>query len=459
MEASSGFRRELGLLDSIVVVAGGIIGVGIFANPSNVARIVADPVLILLVWMLGGGVALIGAFVWAELASRFPHVGGQYVYLQRGYPPVIGFLYGVALLFIINGGSLAAVSILFASYVDRSFVALGPIGIRAAAAAALVTLTAVNAVGVRAGARTNNLLMGAKVAGILALLALAFGRGASPASHFDPEPAVVFGRASLSVVLTALVPILFAYGGWQSCASIAAEIKDPVRNLPRANVLGVILVVSLYLSLNLAYLWVMTPAQIAASPALAADMARAVAGEAGARFVALLIVVSSLGFLSVVILTGARLYYAMAADGLFVRRAATLHPRFATPVFALWFQAAVSVVLLMTNTYDQLLSYVVFADWLFFGLTAGALFFVRSRERAIGVEVARVPGHPWTTLVFIAVAAGIVLNSFVASPTQSLIGSGILLVAAAGYFAVRRAGPSGPAGSPAAGSAPTPTTP
>ncbi len=156
-----GFRRELGLIDSIVVVAGGIVGVGIFANPSNVARVVGDPVLILLAWAIGGAVALIGGFVWAELASRYPEVGGQYVYLRRAYPPVVGFLYGVALLFIINGGSLAAVSILFASYVDRSFVPLGASGCaRSLAAAALVGLTAVNAVGVRAGKWTNNVLDG-----------------------------------------------------------------------------------------------------------------------------------------------------------------------------------------------------------------------------------------------------------------------------------------------------------
>jgi basic amino acid/polyamine antiporter, APA family len=425
------FRQELGLFDSIVVVAGGIVGVGIFANPSNVARVVHDPILILLVWAIGGAVALIGAFVWAELASRFPDVGGQYVYLQRAYPPVVGFLYGVALLFIINGGSLAAVSILFASYVDRSFVALGAIGIRIGAAAALVALTAVNAVGVRAGKWTNNVLMAAKVLGMLALVALAFGRGVPPASHFDPSPSVVFGDASLGLLFTALVPILFAYGGWQSCANIAAEITDPARNVPRANVLGVVAVVTLYLSLNLAYLWVLTPQQVAASTALAADMAFASAGAAGARFVALLIVVSSLGFLAVVILTGPRLVYAMSADGLFFRQAARLHPRYQTPVFALWFQAAVSLVLLTTNTYDQLLSYVVFADWLFFGLTAGALVIVRRREGRTG---------PLTAFLFIAVAAGIVFNSFVAYPTQSLIGSAILISAGIAFFVVRRAG-------------------
>jgi len=428
------FRRELGLFDAVMVVAGGIIGVGIFANPSNVARVVSDPVLILFAWTLGGVVALIGAFVWAELASRYPHVGGQYVYLHRAYHPVIGFLYGVALLFIINGGSLAAVSILFATYVDRSFVPLGPGGIKIAAGAALVALTAINVVGVRAGKWATNLLMAAKVLGMVALVALAFGSGRPSASRFDLTPSRVFGGASVSLLFTALVPILFAYGGWQSCANIAAEIKDPARNLAKANVLGVIVVVALYLSLNLAYLWVLTPADVAASPALAADVARAVAGTAGARFVALLIVISSLGFLAVVVLTGARLYYAMAADGLFISRAGRLHPRYQTPVFALCFQAAVSLVLLTTNTYDQLLSYVVFADWLFFGLTAAGLFIVRRHPVTSTTDIARVPGHPVTTAIFVAVAAGIVANSFVAYPTQSAIGSAILMTAAITYF-------------------------
>jgi APA family basic amino acid/polyamine antiporter len=431
----SGFRRELGLFDAVMVVAGGIVGVGIFANPSNVARVVPDPALILLVWGIGGAVALIGAFVWAELASRYPDVGGQYVYLHRAYHPVVGFLYGIALLFIINGGSLAAVSILFASYVDRSFVPLGPIGVKAAAAAALIALTAINAVGVRAGKWTTNTLMGAKVLGMLALVALAFGRGAAPVSHFAVSTSVDFG---VSRLFTALVPILFAYGGWQSCANIAGEIKNPGRNLARANVFGVIVVVILYLSLNVAYLWVLTPAEVAASPALAADVARAAAGDAGARFVTVLIVVSSLGFLAVVVLTGARLYYAMATDGLLVAAAARLHPRYHTPVVALWLQATVSLILMTTNTYDQLLSYVVFADWLFFGLTAAGLFIVRRQQTAAAGEIARVPGHPVTTAVFVAVAAGIVVNSFFAYPIQSAIGSAILLSAAGVYFVTHR---------------------
>lgn len=436
---SSGFRRELGLLDAIVIVAGGIIGVGIFANLANTARVIADPAGMLFVWGLGGVVALIGGFVWAELASRVPEVGGQYTYLARAYPPIVGFLYGIALLFIVNGGGLAAVSILCASYIDRAYISLGPGGVKPAAAALLIALTAINVVGVRAGARTNNLLMAAKVTGMLALVGLAlFGR-ATPASDFSIS-AVPLTGGTLSTLLTAMVPVLFAYGGWQSCASVAGEIRDPARNLPRATVLGVVVVVTLYLALDVAYLWVLTPAEVAASTALAADAARAVAGDVGARFVSALIVASSLGFLAVIVMTGARLCYAMAHDGLFFARAGRLHPRFQTPAFALWFQTAMAVLLILTNSYDQLLSYVVFADWLFFGLTAYAVFVLR-RRAPLTAGIAATPGHPYTTGLFVTIAAAVVVNSFFAYPAQSLAGSGILLVAAAIYWRFLRPAP------------------
>jgi APA family basic amino acid/polyamine antiporter len=424
------FRRDLGTLDAAAVVAGAIIGVGIFANPSNVARILGEPSLILAAWILGGLLALIGGFAYAELAARLPEVGGQYVYLARAYHPVVGFLYGVALLFIINGGALAAVAILFASYLDRAFVPLGPAGIRIAAGGVLLSLAAINALGVRAGKRTNNLLMAVKIAGILILLLAAFGRGAPAASAFRWDDLVPRSTSQAALLFTALVPIMFAYGGWQNCGSIAGEIRDPARTLARANVLGVCAVVALYVGLNVAYLWVLTPQQVAASPALAADMARAVAGELGARAVSALILISSLGFLAVITLTGPRLYYAMARDGLFVERAARLSGR-GIPTVALWCQTIVAVILLASNTYDQLLSYVVFADWLFFSLTAGALFVLRRRGGT--ADGASMPGHPWTTLVFIAAGVGIVVNSFFAYTWQSLVGSAILLAAAGAY--------------------------
>jgi len=438
------FRRELGLLDAAVVVAGAIVGVGIFANPSNVARIVGEPVLIVAAWIAGGALALLGGFAYAELASRLPVVGGQYVYLARAWHPLVGYLYGIALLFIINGGSIAAVAILFASYVDASIAPLGAAGIRVAAAAVLVVLTAINAIGIRAGKRVNNALMAVKVTGILGLVAIAFFRTAAPASRYELAVLAAPSLSWMGLLFTALVPIMFAYGGWQNCGSVAGEIREPARNLPRANVLGVILVIVLYVSLNLAYLHVLTPAQMAASSALASDAARAVAGEAGARFVAALILVSALGFLAVIILTAPRLYYAMARDGLFLKPAGRLHPRFRTPIFMLWFQAGVSIVLLASNTYDQLLSYVVFADWLFFGLTVASIFVLRRRATAPAGGLVAMPGHPVTTLVFVAVAAGIVLNCFLVYPAQSLIGSGILIVAAATYPLVAARGETMP---------------
>jgi basic amino acid/polyamine antiporter, APA family len=439
VQDTPGFRRELGLFDATVVVAGAIVGVGIFTNPSNVARITSDPRLILLAWLAGGALALLGGLAYAELASRLPVVGGQYVYLARAYHPLVGFLYGVALLFIINGGSIAAVAILFASYVDSSLVPLGPTGVRLVAAGVLIALTAIQAVGIRTGKRVNNALMALKVAGILALIALAFAGPARPEAA-EPTASAPSSGSTAVLLLTALVPIMFAYGGWQNCGSVAGEIKDPARNLPRANVLGVILVVLLYVGLNLAYLRVLSPQQIAASPAVAFEAARVAAGELGGRLVAGLILVSSLGFLAVIILTGPRLYYAMAQDGLFFPRAARLHPRWRTPTFTLGFQAAVSIALLASNTYDQLLSYVVFADWLFFGLTVGALFILRRRDpRPAGL--AAMPGYPVTTLLFVAAAVAIVANSFFAYTAQSLIGSGILAVAACAFALIsRRAG-------------------
>jgi APA family basic amino acid/polyamine antiporter len=425
----TGFRRELGLLDASVVVAGAIIGVGIFANPANVARILGDPALVLLAWVLGGALAMLGGLAYAELGSRLPEVGGQYVYLRAAFPPVVGFLYGVALLCIINGGGLAAVAILLASYLDRAFVPLGPAGVPLLAAGVLVALTAVNAVGVRAGKWTNNVLMAAKLAGMVGLMLLAFR--AAPANSYAAE---ALAGASPVALFTALVPIMFAYGGWQNCGSIAGEIRDPVRNLARANVLGVAVVVVLYVGLNVAYLRMLPVERVASSPALAADAAAVVLGEAGARLVAALIVVSALGFLSVIVMTGPRLYYALAADGAFLRRAASLHPRYRTPVFNLWLQCALAVALIATNTYDQLLSYVVFADWLFFALAVAALFVLRRRAPA-PPGVFLMPGYPWTTAVFVAVAVGIVAVSFYAYPRQSLTGTAIL-AAGAGVHAL-----------------------
>jgi APA family basic amino acid/polyamine antiporter len=322
-----------------------------------------------------------------------------------------------------------------AGYVDRTFVPLSAPARLILAAGVIVALAEINVRGVVPGKRTNNSLMALKLAGIatLALLAAIFGRGA--ATSFG---APALGTVTLTAFLAALVPVIFAYGGWQSGGSMAAEMRDPARTLARANVLGVALVVVVYVGLVLIYLWVLPPAEVASSTALAADVAQRLTGDAGSRFVGALITVSCLGFIAVMTMTGPRLYYAMAADGLFVERAARLHPRFGTPHFTIRAQAAVALLLLLTQTYDQLLSYVVFCDALFFALTALALF--RLRRRNVGGEAAeifRAPGHPWTTALFALANAGIVLNCFAAAPRQAALGCGVLAVGAAAYFTTR----------------------
>ena len=434
-EAPGGFRRELGFWDATVVVAGAIIGVGIFVNPSNVARILPQPGWMLAAWMAGGAIALVGGFLYAELGSRLPVVGGQYVYLARGLHPFVGYLYGFAQLFVINSGAIAAVAMVLAGYVDGTFVSIGPRGRLALAAVVIVLLAEINVRGVRPGKRANNLLMALKLLGIAFLVGLALVRHPASATSFAAPST---GAVTLTAFFAALVPILFSYGGWQNCGSVAAEIRDPRRTLARANVAGVVLVVLVYVGLNVLYLRVLPPEKVAGSTALAADVARQLAGDAGARFVAALIVVSCLGFLAVITLTGPRLYYAMARDGVFLRRAGVLHPRYGTPSFTVRLQAVVSLVLLFSQTYDQLLSYVVFCDWLFFALTASALFALRRREpRPEGGF--RAPGHPVTTALFVLVGVGIVVNSFVAAPIQALAGCGVLLIGVAAYgLSVRR---------------------
>lgn len=435
-ERAPGFRRELGLVDATVVVAGAIIGIGIFVNPSNVARILPAPGWMLAAWLVGGALALVGGFVYAELGSRLPEVGGQYVYLARGYGPWVGFLYGFALLFVINTGGMAAVASALASYLDRTLLPLGGLARLLVAAGVLVAFAEVNVRGVVPGAKTNNALMAAKLAGIVGLAALAaiFGHG-SATTWQEPAPVGV----EISVFLAALVPVLFSYGGWQSCGSMAAEIRDPRRTLARANVLGVSLVVAAYVGLVFVYLWVLPPAEVAGSTALAADVARRLIGDAGARFVGALISVSCLGFLAVMTMTGPRLYYAMAADGLFPARAARLDPRHGTPAFMIRVQAAVAVALLVTQTYDQLLSYVVFCDALFFALTAGALIRLRAADRpGEAAGSFRAPGHPWTTALFAIANAGVVLNCFVAAPRQAALGCVVLAVGAGVFLATRQ---------------------
>jgi APA family basic amino acid/polyamine antiporter len=420
-----------------MAVVGGIIGAGIFLNPAIVAQRVGTSALTLAVWALGGAVALIGAFCFGELGQRLPQAGGTYVYLREGLGPLPAFLYAWALLLVIATGSIAAVAVAFANYT------LGVLGrpdadARWLAGGAIALLTAVNYLGVKPGAITTNIFSLLKLAA-LGLLIVA-GLGGAPGTITTPAPAV--STPPLLAVAAALVPVLFAYGGWQQTNFIAEEILEPELNLPRALVLGVAIVVSVYLLANVTYLRMLGPGGLATSTAPAADALRVPLGPAGGTLIGIGIAASTFGFLNLVIMVSPRVYQAMAADGHFFPRFARLHPRFRTPSAAIMVQGAWAMALLATGSYGALLDYVVFCDWIFFGLAVVALIVLRRRARAAGEAdppgAFRVPGWPATPLIFLLASAYVVAGSVTSNPRNALLGVAILTLGVPVFLFWRR---------------------
>lgn len=427
------YARRLGLFSATMAVIGGIIGSGVFLSPAVVAARVGSARLTLVAWVMGGVIALAGALCFGELGARRPRAGGGYVYLREAFGPLPGFLYGWALLLVIATGATAAVAVTFASYavplLGLSRAATLPLAI-----AAIVFLSGVNYAGVKPAAVTQNAFTVLKLAALAALIVAGLLGPASPLLS-QPPPS---STALLPVALgAALVPVLFAYGGWQQTNFIAEELIAPERTLPRALLLGVAGVVAVYLLANIAYLRVLGPAGLAASSAPAAGVMARVLGPAGTRFISAGIAVSTFGFLNLVMLVTPRVLQAMAADGVFLKRLADLHPTYRTPTLAILFMGAWSIVLALSGTYAQLLDYVVFGDWIFFGLTVGSLFIYRAREAA-PVAGFRVPAYPWTPALFVLAAAYVVASSIVANPKNALIGTGLLVLGVPAYWLGRR---------------------
>ncbi len=425
------YARRLGLFSGTMSVIGGIIGSGIFLNPAIVAQRVGSAGLTMAVWVLGGAVALIGAFCFGELGFRRPDAGGGYVYLREAFGPLPAFLYAWMLLLAIATGAIAAVAMTFASYTVALF-SLPANSALPLAVGAIVLLSMVNYVGVKPGAITQNIFTILKLTALAGLIVA--GLFLPGGSGTAPVPSVTTPSGSLGVTLAvgaALVPILFSYGGWQQTNFIAAEIIEPERNLPRALVLGVVVVVAVYLLANLAYLRALGAGGLAASTAPASDVMRALVGEAGARFITAGIVVSTFGFLNLVILVSPRVYQTMAADGLFFERLARLHPVYRTPAAAILFQGAWAILLTCIGKYGQLLDYVVFGDWIFFGLAVAALFVYRTRDRRAGVPshppgAFRTPGYPLTPALFMGAAIYVVAGSVTSNPGNAVKGTLLL---------------------------------
>ena len=424
-------RRQLGLFDATMIVMGGIVGAGIFANPSEVAHRVHTPFLILGVWVLGGCIAMCGAFIWAELATRLPAAGGQYVYLREAYHPAVAFMYGWGLLLVTQTGGMAAVAVIFASYFRELTGTNWNDG--AIAAVTLLTLTGINCLGARAGSNVQSGLMLLKIGAIAALVFIGFAVG-----HNSVKPEGMLGEPASFGVLkrigAAIVPIAFAYGGWQTATFVAAEMRDARRDLSRGLLIGVGSVVALYLAVNLACLRVLGPAGLDATTTPASDLMRMALGQRGAQWIAIAITISTLGFLSQSMLTAPRVYYAMARDGLFFASVGKLFGKSGTPVVAIILQGLAALLIAISGTYGEILNFEVTVDFIFFGMTAAALLILRRRGIGSDAVIYRVPGHPFTTILFVLSCAAIVVSAVLASPRNSAIALCIMLAALPIYY-------------------------
>ncbi len=426
--------RRLNAFDATMIVMGGIIGSGIFRNPSVVAGLTGSATLSLLGWTIGGVIALAGAFVYAELAGLRPEAGGQYAYLRDAFSPMVAFLYGWVLLLVIQTGGMAASALVFGRYATELFGVAVPE--QFVAVATLFVLTIINCFGVRAGSNVQSGFMLLKIGAIVMLIVAGlFMAGPFPKVIAQPERLASRGIGSL---VPALVPIIFAYGGWQTASFVSAEIKDPTRNLARGMIIGVVGVAALYLLVNVVCLRVLGVAGLAATQTPASDVMRLALGDNGARFIAIGITVSTLGFLSQSMLTAPRVYHAMAEDGLFFRAIGRVHPRTLAPVAAIALQGVWASALAVMGSFEKLLDYVVSIDAVFFGLTGLAIFVFRARDGSGGASGVRVPGHPFTTGLFVLAFWALAISTVAREPGHTLRGVAILLVGVPVYLAWRR---------------------
>ncbi len=439
MERSRQLERTLGLRELILIVVGTVIGSGIFIVPGAVLRETRNHIgPALLVWLVGGILSLLGALTYGELGAMQPESGGLYVYLRDTFGRLPAFLYGWTLLLAISSGSLATLAVAAAGYLDQ-IVPLTPVLRKLVSVAMVVIVGFINVRGTRHGALVQNWATGIKVGAIL-LMAVALISGGS---GFRGAEAAVWPKRMdlplLSGVGVAMIGVLWAYEGWQYVTFSAGEALDPQRTFPRGIVLGTVALVAIYLLANVAYIAALGPITAGRSDAVAADSVRAIVGPAAGKLIAAAIVISMFSAANGLTLTAPRVYFAMARDGLFFRRLGEVHPRFGTPAIAVATSSAWGALLALSGTFEQLLTYVVFAGWIFYALGAVSLFRYR-RQQPDRVRPFRVPGYPVTPVVFVLSALAIVLNTLFARPVQALLGLGIVLLGAPVYLFWRKGG-------------------
>ena len=432
------FKASLGTFDLTMIVISAVIGSGIFLSPAIIVRSLGDPTLALGMWVLGGLMALAGALTFAELANVLPRVGGLYAYLGTAYAPAAGFTYGWCMLLVVNSGSLAALCVACAEYLS-AIMPMSPVMQKAAAVGMIMFLTAANYFGVRQGSVITNAFTLIKIAGIAALVLCGF---------FLPHPDAMAHAApvpfpAMKTFAAAMVGVLWAYGGWQYSTFPAGETKQPSRTTPLSIIVGVGIIILLYLTVNYVYLSVLPVSAFGEGSHVASLTAERLLGPWGGTAISMLIVLSTFGTASVYTLAAPRIYYAMSRDGLFFPRMADLHPKYNTPSRALLAQCAVVTVYILSGSFDQLISYVSFVDWIFYAATAAAVLVFRKTLRDVP-RAYKTLGYPVTPLFFIAISLLFVVYLFFNEPVKSGIGLCILATAFPAYLAWKHKGKKAP---------------
>ena len=417
--------RSVSLLQTIAVSVGVAIGSGIFRVPATVAAQLQAPGTILLCWVLGGIIALCGALTVAELAGALPRSGGIFAYLLESYGPLPAFLFGWTELVVIRAAALGAIATIFAEYLGY-FVPLSPAAVHHTAALAIVLIGAINYVGVQRAAAVLSATTAVKYAVLMALGLLAFSATGGSRTHFAPAwPSAL----PLSLLATALIPVLWTYDGWADPASMAGEISDPQRNLPLALIAGAACVMVVYLVVNIGFMYALAPAHMAGERLIAATVAARIPllGGAGAAVVAAAVVISAFSGLNASMMTGSRIFFAMADRGLFFRAAARISPRFDSPAVAIWLATALGVAYVLENDFAQLADKFILGIWPFYTLTIAAVFVLRKRRPELPRPY-RVWGYPLVPAVFLLASAFMVLNALITDPRDTGITFGIILL-------------------------------
>lgn len=423
-------RRAIGLPQATAMVVGTIIGASIFVQPSEITGQVPSVLGVFMVWLIAGILTFFGAMVCAEMASIFTQTGGVYVFLKESFSPSVGFLWGWGMFWSIHSGIIAAIAVIFARYVAY-FIPLGNSGIKVVSIIVILIISAVNYLGVKQGSSMQTLFTLGKVVAIVVIVILGFTLGSRIPEHF-----VIDGVANTGITVNnfflALVAGLFAFGGWHMVTYNAEETINPRKTIPRALMIGTLTVTICYIALNAVYMYVLPLNVVASSKRIAADAADVLLGYGGGSFMSVLVIFSTFGALSGIILCGPRVYYSMAKDGLLFRWIGAVHPQYHTPHRAIFIQAVWSSVLVATGTYTTLFTRVVYTEWIFFALMAGGLILLRRRSNV--VREYKIWGFPLIPAVFIVSSLAIVANQIISDPKESLFGLSLVFSGLPVYY-------------------------